>query len=273
MRSRGRSKRHHNGCAQQVVSVSVGWRKGRKSRRVQSEGRDHFGRRSCRRPDDGTSLQRRIEVRFSGELGIDVICNLYRMTKATAEIAKLFRATPNARANLGSEVYPGYPGLVVADGQARSMIWGLPLVLSGKQGQPLKPKPVNNARTDKLSTSFWRDSFEKRRCLIPMTAWAEAEGPKGAMSRTWLSLPGQEVFAAAGIWRPTQEWGEAYAMVMTECCEQTAEVHDRMPVLVSPDHQDEWLSGSWDSAIGLCKPWSGDVAIERTADPWFARRS
>jgi putative SOS response-associated peptidase YedK len=106
------------------------------------------------------------------------------MTKATAEIANLFRATPSTGADLGSEVYPGYPGLVVAEGQVRSMIWGLPLVLKGKQGQPLKPKPVNNARTDKLGTPFWRDSFEKRRCLISVSSWAEAEGPKGAMTRT-----------------------------------------------------------------------------------------
>lgn len=195
------------------------------------------------------------------------------MTKGTAEIANLFRATPDAGANFGSEVYPGYPGLVVAEGKARTMTWGLPLVLKGKQGQPLKPKPVNNARTDKLGTLFWRDSFDKRRCLIPVSAWAEAEGPKGAMTRTWLSLLGHEVFAAAGIWRPTQEWGEAYAMVMTECCEQTAQVHDRMPVLLSPDQWDVWLGGMPDSALDLCRAWSGDVEIERTSNPWFMRRS
>lgn len=186
------------------------------------------------------------------------------MTKATAEIANLFRVTPSAGANFGSEVYPGYPGLVVAEGQTRSMTWGLPLVLRGKQVQPLKPKPVNNARTYKLGTASWRDSFEKRRCLIPVSAWAEAEGPKGAMTRTWLSLPGQEVFAAARIWRPTQEWGEAYAMVMTECSEQAAQVHNRMPVLLSSGHWDDWLSGTPASAAALCQPWTGVVEIERT---------
>jgi putative SOS response-associated peptidase YedK len=195
------------------------------------------------------------------------------MTKATAEIANLFRATPSTGANFGSEVYPGYPGLVVAEGQVRSMIWGLPLVLKGKQGQPLKPKPVNNARTDKLGTPFWRDSFEKRRCLIPVSSWAEAEGPKGVMTRTWLSVPGNEVFAVAGIWRPTQEWGEAYAMVMIECCEQTAQVHERMPVLLSPDQWDDWIGGTSVSAIDLCQPWSGDVEIAQTSDSWFRRRN
>ena len=88
----------------------------------------------------------------------------------------------------GGEVYPGYPGLVVANGELRSMTWGFPLVLKGKNGQPLKPKPVNNARADKLDGFMWRYSFQERRCLIPVSAFAEAEGEKGAKTRTWFSL-------------------------------------------------------------------------------------
>ena len=98
------------------------------------------------------------------------MCNLYRMTKAPAEIARLFGARSAAGANFAAEAYPGYPGLVVADGETRVMTWGFPLILKGKNGQSLKPKPVNNAREDKLGTSFWRPSFERRRCLIPVTA-------------------------------------------------------------------------------------------------------
>lgn len=105
------------------------------------------------------------------------------------------------------------------------MVWGFPLSLkSKKSGQPLKPKPVNNARTDKLSQFFWRDSFEKRRCLIPLTAWAEAEGPRGSMTRTWLSLPDAELFAVAGVWRSSDEWGDCYSMVMKDGTGAAAEV-------------------------------------------------
>jgi putative SOS response-associated peptidase YedK len=56
------------------------------------------------------------------------------------------------------------------------MNWGFPLIMTGRNGQKLKPKPVTNARDDKLSTAFWRASFESRRCLIPVSAWAEPEG-------------------------------------------------------------------------------------------------
>ncbi|AKM06133.1 SOS response-associated peptidase [Pelagerythrobacter marensis] len=196
------------------------------------------------------------------------MCNLYRIKSSNAEIAGLFDVEATA-GNAAEEVYPGYPGLVVAEGQLRSMVWGFPLVLKSKKtGQPLKPKPVNNARTDKLDSFMWRYSFEERRCLIPLTAWAEAEGPKGAMTRTWMSLPDQPVFAVAGIWRASEEWGECYSMVMTDAADAAAEVHNRMPVILRADDYDRWQRAAPDEARALCVSYGGNVAIERTADKW-----
>ena len=197
------------------------------------------------------------------------MCNLYRMTKAPSEVAHWFNAAEMpGGANFGAEVYPGYPGLVVADGQLRQMSWGFPLQMKGKSGQPLKPKPVNNTRTDKLDSFFWRHSFEQRRCLIPITAWAEAEGPKGGKTRSWLSLPGDELFACAGIWRNSDEWGDCYSMVMTDAAGMAAEVHTRMPVIVSREDYGVWVGSDIEAARALCRPWQGDLALKRTAQPW-----
>lgn len=112
------------------------------------------------------------------------MCNLYRMTKAPDEVARLFNVRLGQIGNAGGEVYPGYPGLVVADGELRSMTWGFPLVLKGKSGHPLKLNPVNNTRADKLDSFMWPYSFQKRRCLIPVSQFAGAEGEKGAKTRT-----------------------------------------------------------------------------------------
>ena len=50
------------------------------------------------------------------------MCNLYRMTKTVDEIASLFDAVDAAQgANFGEEIYPGYPGLVVASNAGRSI--------------------------------------------------------------------------------------------------------------------------------------------------------
>ena len=200
------------------------------------------------------------------------MCNLYRMTKNADEVALWFDAVEAAQgANFASEVYPGYPGVVIAEGAVRRMNWGFPLQMKGKGGQPLKPRPVNNTRTDKLDSFFWRYSFEERRCLIPVTAWAEAEGAKGRKTRTWLSRPDAELIAVAGIWRSSEEWGDVYSMVMTDSAGVAAECHDRMPVLLDKIDWAGWTDGSTEAARALCVPWTGALEIERTEDPWAKR--
>lgn len=198
------------------------------------------------------------------------MCNLYRMTKNASEVAAWFGAVEGAGgANFAAEVYPGYTGLVVAHGTVRTMTWGFPLVMTGAKGQALKPKPVNNARSDKLGTGFWRHAFQHRRCLIPLTAWAEAEGPKGHMTRTWLSLPEAPLFAAAGVWRESDVWGDCYSMVMTDSeGTDAAPVHERMPVLLAPGDQARWLDGPVEEACRLCRGWPGPLAITRTGEAW-----
>lgn len=124
------------------------------------------------------------------------MCNLYKMRTTSAEAANIFRAPIPAGLNLAPEVYPGYPGLVIREAEtariAQQMSWGFPLRLkSMKPGS--KPKPVNNARDDKLMTPFWKRWFTEpaQRCLIPLTEFAEAEGPKGKVTRTWISVRDQ----------------------------------------------------------------------------------
>ena len=196
------------------------------------------------------------------------MCNLYRMTNTRSEVARLFGVGEGAPANQPELIFPGLPGLVVAGGEVQAMHWGFPLVLKGKQGQALKPRPVNNARSDKLDSPFWRASMERRRCLIPVSAYAEAEGPKGGKTRTWLSLPGEELFACAGLWRASEEWGRCYAMVITEASEAVRAVHHRMPVLLAREDWSRWLEAPAEEAVALCVPWGGAVDIERTGEKW-----
>ena len=180
----------------------------------------------------------------------------------------MFAVQGDLAANYSAEVYPGYAGLVVADGAARALAWGFPLVLKGKTGQQLKPKPVTNARADKLDTAFWRDSFARRRCLIPVSQWAEPRGEVGRMTRSWYGLPGKNLFAVAGLWRASAEWGACYAMVMTESSVQMAEVHDRMPVILRRADWAAWTSGGFEQALALCQTWPGELTADHTRGRW-----
>lgn len=172
-----------------------------------------------------------------------------------------------------SQIYPGTPGIVItADRQAQKMTWGFPFAPKGKDGRVLKPKPVNNARTDKLASPFWSASVRDRRCLIPLDRFAEAEGPAGSKTRTWYSMQDGEQFHCAGVWRDSIEWGRVYSMVMTEAAGPVQRIHDRMPVIIAPDAYDWWLSGALEDAKALCVPRAAGLVEERTSDLWVARK-
>ena len=202
------------------------------------------------------------------------MCNLYE--HHTAGMNALFGKSLGellAGENLPpAQVYPGGPGMVIiSDKSAHKMTWGFPLVLTGKDGQKLKPKPVNNARTDKLGSPFWSASVRERRCLIPVDRFAEAEGQKGKMTRTWFSMPDKGQFHCAGVWRDSAEWGRAYSMVMTEAAGVVERIHNRMPVILEPGDYDRWLSGGPDDAKTLCVPYAGVLDENPTSDLWVKR--
>jgi len=204
------------------------------------------------------------------------MCNLYTWRNVSDEIARLFGAERGPLTNAPDEVYPGQPGLVVREeGGARvvqSMVWGWPLRLR-TMALTSKPKPVNNVAD--LAKPMWKGFAAKPRwrCLIPLSAFAEAEGEKGQKTRTWFSVKGQPAFAWAGLWRDSAEWGPVYSGVMTDCNEAIRPVHDRMPVLLMPDEHDAWLNGSFDDALAFqnrCFP-ADLIEVRRTSEPWAAR--
>ncbi|WPZ04278.1 hypothetical protein T8S45_01730 [Blastomonas marina] len=50
------------------------------------------------------------------------------MDRSNAEVARWFEAVNELDgANFGEEVYPGYPGAVLAEGKLVAMAWGFPL--------------------------------------------------------------------------------------------------------------------------------------------------
>ncbi len=207
------------------------------------------------------------------------MCNLYTVRKSPQAIADFFRAQiPIAFNQPGEEAYPGGPGMVIReeDGQRilQAMTWGFPLAQKSKKtGLPIKPKPVNNIAD--LSSFLWRFVAPRpeHRCLIPMTGYFEAEGEKGAKTRTLISVRDQPILTWAGLWKTSPEWGAVYSGLMTDCNEAVRPVHHRMPVLLLPEDHERWLHGSLEEVQAFqdrCFP-DHLIMIERTEDPWIKR--
>ncbi len=203
-----------------------------------------------------------------------LMCNRYRRGNPNL-IASLFDARQLRPTNDGPEiVHPRDPGYVVrqVDGSRilEQMSWGFPVILRGARGTALKPKPVNNARFDKLDKFWHRWSRDPaHRCLIPTVAYAEAEGPSGSMRTTWLSLRDQPVFAWAGLWADSPEWGLVYTGVMTDNAPELASIHDRSPVILAPDDWNTWLDAPLEELYRFDRPWpAAETVVTQTMVLW-----
>jgi putative SOS response-associated peptidase YedK len=209
------------------------------------------------------------------------MCNLYTVRASPAAIADYFKAKIPAAFNAGEgEVYPGGQGMVVREEAGerilQSMTWGWPMPQKSKKtGLPIKPKPVNNIAN--LEKFPWHlvASRPDRRCIIPQTGFCEAEGEEGRKTRTWFNVKDRPIFAWAGMWDESHEWGAWYSGLMTDCNEVVRPVHNRMPVLLHEEDYDLWLRGSLEDVIsfkGRCFP-DELTLMERTSDLWFRRKS
>lgn len=207
------------------------------------------------------------------------MCNLYTVRKSRDEVAKTFRARSlPVEPNLPDDILPGAPGLVVheADGERvlQSMVWGFPMRFATmKPGS--KPKPVNNIAD--IAKFPWKPLAHKpqSRCLIPLTSFAEPEGPKGGKTRTWVTIKDQPIAAWAGLWRGSDEWGPVYSGVMTDCNDAIRPLHHRMPVLLQPYEFDQWLRGSFEDLVAFQQRSFPNELIEitPTKDLWVPKRA
>ncbi len=211
------------------------------------------------------------------------MCNLYSNTMAKDAMRQLF-AVDAAHDALGNAepltaIFPkGMSPIVGTDADGMRWLqpahWGFVMPqVSKKTGKPIQPKAVNNARDDKLRTSsFWKKSFEERRCLIPATSFCEAKGRNPA-TYVWFGVAGEGArppFALAGIWRAYKGnygGGELREMITSSMVTSTPnelvrQTHpDRMPVILAPEDYAEWLIGTPDEAFALLKPFPAERMV------------
>ena len=202
------------------------------------------------------------------------MCNLYSMTRAREAVLRLFRISDNRAMAFEPKdaIFPGHiaPVVRVASDGARELVtisWGFVLLQPNRA-----PRRVTNVRDDKTFQSrFWRDSFEERRCLVPVSSFAE---PKEVTPATWhwFTLAADEprpLFAFGGIWRrwqgPVKKDGpnvdiEVYSFMTTLPNALVSTInHERMPVLLSGEAEFEtWMRGTPAEAFALARSYPAE---------------
>ncbi len=143
-------------------------------------------------------------------------------------------------------VAPTDPVYVVAerDGtrQLGSMSWGL------VPHWAADTKTIHiNARSETVDTTpAFRDSFARKRCIIPADGFYEWEPPEAGRTPHWVYRGDGHPMAFAGIWASrldsaTGVWHRTCSILTADADGEIREIHDRMPVALDSAVWDAWL--------------------------------
>jgi len=157
---------------------------------------------------------------------------------------KLF---PDLPIKFSGEIFPNdiVPVFIMEDGRrmAKPMIWGFPK-WDGKG-------VVFNARRETcLDKKMFSQSIRNRRGAVLTTGffeWTPQPGQK-KKDKYLFTLPGQKFLFLAAIWDKFENplsgrIPEHFTILTTEANSSMAAYHTRMPVILTEDEVDGWLSG------------------------------
>lgn len=129
------------------------------------------------------------------------------------------------------KAYPGavMPVIISPQGQnvVEAMVWGMGVYQSF------------NARAETLlERPTFAQSFFNHRCLVPTNGFFE--------NKKFFTLKDANLFSLAGIYQDGQ-----YTVITTEPNSLIKTYHHRMPVVIPPDQESDWLSAPADTASKL----------------------
>jgi putative SOS response-associated peptidase YedK len=166
--------------------------------------------------------------------------------------------------------------------ELESMRWGLvPWFAKDTKGAA---RMINAQSETADAKPAFRDAWLKGRCLVVADGFYEWPEPKRPR---FISLKGNAPFAFAGLW---DTWGKeklkTFTILTTAPNEFLADVHDRMPVMLSPENWPAWLGeipATSAQLKALCAPfpsermtcWPVDPAVgdHKNDEPWLVERA
>lgn len=149
------------------------------------------------------------------------------------------------------------------------MKWGL---IPAWADNPAIGTRMINARCETLSEKpSFRTALKTRRCLIPADGFYEWRLTGKGKQPVRISLKSEDVFTFAGLW---ETWKSiegkvlrSFTIITTQANELLAPIHDRMPVILLPEQEKDWLSDDLflKQHVSMLRPYNPDEMIVTNA--------
>ena len=187
------------------------------------------------------------------------MCGRYMVTANRKQLAERFAAQDALTGELPAGVVaPSQVAAVVTmERKLEAQRWGL------KPEWEARGVLLINARAETLTHKpTFRDLLAKQRCLIPAHGFFEWERlPNGRKRPLFYRLFNRGLFGFAGLWTASgNAEGRAFTIITTEANDVVQPVHDRMPVMLSPEAEATWLrpDASVETLLALLQPFPAE---------------
>ncbi len=174
------------------------------------------------------------------------MCGRFTLTVDIDTVAKAFGVAPSLQTLPRYNVAPTQEVVSILHDETKHLAalrWGL--IPSWAKEESIGARMIN-ARAETLAEkpSFKR-LLQGRRCLIVADGFYEWKKEQGGKTPMYFTLPDHDLFAFAGLWdvwkRPDGQQLHTCTIITTEPNELVSSVHNRMPVILPKDAQEEWL--------------------------------
>ena len=100
-------------------------------------------------------------------------------------------------------------------------------------------------------SKVWGDAIRQRRCLLPIDCFYEWDQnfPRGKRPRYRVEPSQREVMSLAAIYEINDVGEFCLSVCTTEPNSSMQQIHHRMPVMIEPEHAQEWLFSEDQHAI------------------------
>jgi putative SOS response-associated peptidase YedK len=201
------------------------------------------------------------------------MCGRFTQTRSWPELVELYRLADGlaplnvqARYNIApTQNVPVVRRRTGSEERDSAMLrWGL--IPSWAKDMDIGARMINaRAETVHEKPSF-RRAFQKRRCLIVADGFYEwRKQPRGPKQPYFITAADDRPIAFAGLWEawnaPGGDIVESCAIITTEANDLLRPIHDRMPVILTPEAFDRWLETrlSAEDARAMLAPFEGDM--------------
>jgi putative SOS response-associated peptidase YedK len=176
-----------------------------------------------------------------------IMCGRFSRTQSGEELQQRFGfETEGLELEPRYNFSPGQDGAVVVKDEKRKlrlMRWGL--VPSWTKDVTAGYKAIN-ARSETLAQKpMFKGLLKNKRCLVLADGFYEWQNTASGKKPMRYVLKDRAPFAFAGLW---DRWQDAsgqelysFTIVTTRANELIKPVHDRMPVMLKPEHEQAWL--------------------------------